>query len=111
MENPISNQILQTLVSMQNELKSVNQRLDSIELKIHSMDSDIKELKQGQIKTNQTLEAIELKVDIVYDQTANLTEFRTLTQNKIEALYTITTQNSLDITHLRAHTLGLNNKE
>lgn len=49
---------------------------DLLDMKLKPLQSDIKDLKDGQNR-------IEKKLDAVYDQTADLTEFRTETKDKL----------------------------
>ena len=60
---------------------------------INDLKSDVNDLKKEQIKTNERLtnlelgqERLEKKLDSVMDQTANLTEFRTEVNEKLENL-------------------------
>ncbi|NMA75191.1 MAG: hypothetical protein GX963_13805 [Bacteroidales bacterium] len=84
---------------------------DISELKsdVNNMKSDINELKVGQ-------ERIEKKLDAVYEQTADLTEFKTETTEKLDVmndklvnlsndfnvLEVVTGKNMQDIAHLKA---------
>ena len=72
----------------------------------------LKRLEQGQIKTNERLDNIENKIDkldktleVVYDQTANLSEFKTSVLNTLEELKEVeevTKVNCYDIAKLKA---------
>lgn len=77
------------------------------------MDNEIleilKQIQAEQQKTNERLERIEKKIDNVYDQTADLTEFRTETKQGIEniqkdvnRLTNVTKTNCFDIADLKA---------
>ncbi|MGM9977897.1 MAG: hypothetical protein ACI33J_03780 [Clostridium sp.] len=72
MEQELLKQILIKLDSMEN-------KINSMETKINFIESDIKELKDGQ-------ERIEEKIETIYDQTANLTEFKTEVNMKLDEL-------------------------
>ena len=72
MEQELLKQILIKLDSMEN-------KINSMETKINFIESDIKELKDGQ-------ERIEEKIETIYDQTANLTEFKTEVNIKLDEL-------------------------
>ena len=72
MEQELVKQILIKLDSMEN-------KINSMETKINFIESDIKELKDGQ-------ERIEEKIETIYDQTANLTEFKTEVNMKLDEL-------------------------
>lgn len=69
------------------------------------MDNEILELlksiKEEQQKTNERLDRIEKKIDNVYDQTADLTEFRTDTTNKLNKLINVTKDNCFEISNLK----------
>lgn len=72
MEQELLKQILIKLDSMEN-------KINSMETKINFMESDIRELKDGQKR-------IEEKIETIYDQTANLTEFKTEVNMKLDEL-------------------------
>ena len=84
----MDNEILEILKQIQAEQKQTNERLTSLE--------------EGQKR-------IEKKIDSVYDQTADLTEFRTQTKQGIEMLQkdinkltNVTKTNCFDIADLKA---------
>lgn len=84
----MDNEILEILKQIQAEQKKTNERLTSLE--------------EGQKR-------IEKKIDSVYDQTADLTEFRTETKQGIEMLQkdinkltNVTKTNCFDIADLKA---------
>ena len=79
MEQELLKQILTKLDSMETKMNSMEDKMNSMETKINSMESDIKELKDGQ-------ERIEEKIETIYDQTANLTEFKTEVNMKLDKL-------------------------
>lgn len=86
MEQELLKQILNKLDSMEDKMNSMETKMDSMEdkinsmeIKINSMESDIKELKDGQKR-------IEEKIETIYDQTANLTEFKTEVNMKLDEL-------------------------
>ncbi|MCI6190271.1 MAG: hypothetical protein MR691_10090 [Clostridium sp.] len=79
MEQELLKQILSKLDSMETKMNSMETKMESMETKINSMESDIKELKDGQ-------ERIEEKIETIYDQTANLTEFKTEVNIKLDEL-------------------------
>lgn len=72
----------------------------------------LKRIEQGQIKTNERLDKIENKIDkldktleVVYDQTTNLSEFKTVVLSKLEELKEVeevTKVNCYDIAKLKA---------
>ena len=61
-------------------LQAISELLD---MKLRPIQSDIKDLKDGQKNTNQRLDRIEKKLDAVNDQITDLTEFRTETGDKL----------------------------
>lgn len=69
------------------------------------MDNEIleilKQIQAEQQKTNERLERIEKKIDSVYDQTADLTEFRTDTTDKLDKLINVTKDNCYEIANLK----------
>lgn len=68
----MENQILEILKQIQSEQVKTNERLGKLE--------------EGQIKLQDGQDRIEKKIDAVYEQTADLTEFRTETKQSIDAL-------------------------
>ncbi|QEK12631.1 hypothetical protein FQB35_09990 [Crassaminicella thermophila] len=89
--------------------------LQQILNELKTIKTDINDLKEGQMQTNERLTKlekgqfrIEKKLDTVHDQTANLTEFRTETNmkldsidNKINAVEAVTKENLYDIAKLK----------
>lgn len=79
---------------------------------INGLKSDVNDLKKEQIKTNERLtnlefgqERLEKKLDSVMDQTANLTEFRTEVNEKLEnlkELKAVTKENCYEIAKIKA---------
>lgn len=61
----------------------------------------LKQIQSEQQKTNERLERIEKKIDSVYDQTADLTEFRTDTTDKLDKLINVTKDNCYEIANLK----------
>lgn len=61
----------------------------------------LKQIQTDQQETNQRLERIEQKIDSVYDQTADLTEFRTDTTDKLDKLINVTKDNCFEIANLK----------
>lgn len=61
----------------------------------------LKQIQVEQQKTNERLERIEKKIDSVYDQTADLTEFRTDTTDKLDKLINVTKDNCYEIANLK----------
>ncbi|SHK55086.1 hypothetical protein [Paramaledivibacter caminithermalis] len=62
---------------MEKILNEILRELKELKTNQTIMQSDVNKLQQGQNKTNERLDRIEKKLDAVYDQTANLTEFKT----------------------------------
>lgn len=84
----MENEILEVLKQIQSEQVKANDRLGKLE--------------EGQNR-------IEKKIDAIYDQTADLTEFRTETKESIDALgkdiktvINVTKTNCYDITYLKS---------
>lgn len=76
----MDNEILELLKAMRNDIKSMNERL---------------------IKLEEGQKRIEKKIDSVYDQTADLTEFRTDTTSKLDKLINVTKDNCYEIANLK----------
>jgi hypothetical protein len=70
-----------------------NQELVFNELK--NIKSNVKELK---VKVDN----IEQKTEVIYTQTGKLTEYNTVTNNRIDDLAALTSQNCLEIARLKA---------
>ena len=68
---------------------------------LKAMQKDIADIKEEQSKTNERLDRIEKKIDSVYDQTADLTEFRTDTTDKLNKLINVTKDNCYEIANLK----------
>lgn len=65
----------------------------------------MKQIQKGQKETNFKLDRIEKKLDGVHEQTADLTEFRTevnLKLDEIRDLENVTKENCFDIAKLKA---------
>lgn len=65
----------------------------------------MKQIQKGQQETNLKLDRIEKKLDGVHEQTADLTEFRTevnLKLDEIRDLENVTKENCFDIAKLKA---------
>ena len=90
----------------------MEQILKEILTGINDLKSDVNDLKKEQIKTNERLtnlelgqERLEKKLDSVMDQTANLTEFRTEVNEKLEnlkELKAVTKENCYEIAKIKA---------
>lgn len=69
------------------------------------MDNEIleilKQIQKNQQETNSRLERIEKKLDGVHEQTADLTEFRTDTIEKLDKLINVTKDNCFEISNLK----------
>lgn len=53
-------------------------------------------------EVNKRLDSLDRKMDAVYDQTANLTEFKTEVKADIEDIRAVLKQNTYDIARLKA---------
>lgn len=95
----------QFLEQILNELQKVNKRLDSMENRMGTTESDLKELKVEQKITNTKLDSLEKKVDVINDQTAKTTEMFIDAHHKIEDLNHIIAQNCVDIARLKGKLL------
>lgn len=91
----MENQIIEILKQIQSEQVKTNERLGKLE--------------EGQIKLQDGQDRIEKKIDAVYEQTADLTGFRTETKQSIDALrkdinavINVTKSNCYDITYLKS---------
>jgi len=61
---------------MEDVLRQILNKLDNLDKKVGDLDNKIDNLQQGQSR-------IEKKLDAVYNQTADLTEFRTSTSDNL----------------------------
>lgn len=99
---------------MDNEI--LNQLKELFKTELEPIKETIKDIQAEQKKTNERLTSledgqkrIEKKIDTIYDQTADLTEFRTETKQGIEniqkdinKLTNVTKTNCFDIADLKA---------
>ncbi len=67
------------IISMKNDINSTKDDIVSMKSDIHSLKDDNKEIKLELNKINK-------KLDVVFEQTADLTEFRTITSDNIESI-------------------------
>ena len=95
-------EILDILKGMQNDMKSMQNDMKSMQNDIKSMNERLIGLETGQ-------QRIEKKLDSVYEQTADLTEFRTETkqgidniQKDLNTMELVTSKNWNDIAQLKA---------
>ncbi|EYE87099.1 hypothetical protein Q428_15355 [Fervidicella metallireducens AeB] len=72
--------------------------------------NELKEIKNTQIESNERLIRIEKKLDAVYEQTANLTEFRTETNMKFDSLDEKMDNLQIDLNNLSVKTICNDNK-
>lgn len=80
--------------SMQNQINNIENKVDAIENKVDIIEKDVKE--------------IDRKVTVIFNQTADLTEFKTATNASLErieaelsSIEKVTAKNCYDITHLK----------
>jgi len=73
--------------------KEILEILKSIQSDIKDLKTDVSDLKSGQNR-------IEKKLDAVHDQTADLTEFRTETRDKLDSISNEVTQTRKDISNV-----------
>lgn len=74
--------------------KEILELLKAIQSDINNMNERLTGLEEGQKR-------IEKKLDSVYDQTADLTEFRTDTTSKLDKLINVTKDNCYEIANLK----------
>lgn len=91
---------------MDNEI--LNQLKELFKTELEPIKETIKDIQAEQKKTNERLTSleegqkrIEKKIDTIYDQTADLTEFRTDTTNKLDKLINVTKDNCYEIANLK----------
>ncbi|MBU5442843.1 hypothetical protein [Paenibacillus sp. MSJ-34] len=100
MSDQILNQILEELGGIKTELGGVKEDIKGIKAELGGVKEDIKgikaeleEVKAEQRKTNERLDRLETKVDrqevtinAIFEQTANLIEFRSEATSKLETI-------------------------
>ncbi len=93
--------ILLILQQIQVDINELKQRVTSVETKLDTVDVKINSL-------DNTVVALDKKVNSVYDHTANLAEFRTETNvkldvitDKLNAVEAVTKENLYDIAKLK----------
>lgn len=79
MDNEIMEMMKSLMKEMSNGFEKVNKRLDKIE-------TDVKGLKEGQEELKADVKELKEKIDNVYNQTADLTEFKTEVNTKLDVL-------------------------
>lgn len=104
-------QILNRLDSMEKDFngrldsmgKDIYGRFDSMEKNINNMEKDIREIKVD-------LKDVKQKVTAVYDQTADLTEFRTETRSELANISDKVDTVQMDVNNLTAKVAHSDNK-
>ena len=74
------------ITSMQGDIISMKNDINSTKADIVSMKSDIHSLKDDNKEIKLELNKINKKLDAVFEQTADLTEFKTITSDNIESI-------------------------
>ncbi|WP_069997793.1 hypothetical protein [Cellulosilyticum sp. I15G10I2] len=87
----------------------MEQILNEILKKLDTLQNDVTSLKQGQDEIKKEVVEINRKTTVIFDQTANLTEFTTSStealkriEKELNTIETVTAKNCFDITHLKA---------
>lgn len=83
--------------------------LNEILNKLNTLQDDVTSLKQGQDEIKKEVVEINRKTTVIFDQTANLTEFTNASaeslkriEKELNTIETVTAKNCFDITHLKA---------
>lgn len=86
-------------------LKAINNNISSLQQDINTIKINIDDLTTKANKIDERLSTVEHKIDIIYDQTINLTEFKTHIEekaNEVSILNGVTKDNCYDIAKLKA---------
>ena len=82
MDNNIENILVQILDSQ----NTITEKLSSVEKKVTVLTDDVKELKSDVSTLKTDVKTLSNKMDTVYEQTADLTEFKITTTSSIKSL-------------------------
>lgn len=82
--------------------KAMGERFDGLEAAQKAMGERFDGLEALQKATNDRLDRLEEKVDAIFEQTATLTEYKTVTNAEITDLWAVVRQNSFEITKLKS---------
>jgi len=69
---------------------------------VSQLTHDVSDLKSGQARLETKTDALGRKVDAIFDQPADLMEFKTEITQKVDNLLAVTKENTSDITRLKA---------
>jgi chromosome segregation ATPase len=71
---------------LKSDVSSLKSDVSSLKSDVSSLKSDVKDLKESQQRMESRMDRFETKVDLVQTQTAELTEFKTDTTEKLDRL-------------------------
>ena len=78
--------ILAILDGIQTGQKTTNERLTKMETKVDRIESEVADIHRAQYVMQRTLDAVTRDIGAIAEQTANLAEFQTQTQQDIAEL-------------------------
>lgn len=108
MENEILNilkQMQSDMSEMKNSIKNLEAGQDELKKDVSGLKQDVSGLKQDVSELKQDVKELNRKMDAVYDQTADLTEFKTEVNGKLDRLCdleNVTKTNCFDIAMLKS---------
>lgn len=82
----ILNQILSEMQSMNKRFDGVDAKLDKLESCMENMESRMENMESRIETIDSTVKEIDRKTTIIFNQTADLTEFKTSVNEKLDAL-------------------------
>lgn len=102
-------QVLLELKNVASRLDGIDNRFDNIDNHLAGIDNRLEAIDNRLTSVEVELKEVHRKTDIIYNQTANLTEFRTETNQNftslrrdMTAVEAVTAKNWSDIAHLKA---------
>ena len=78
--------VIEKLINMESKVTSLDIKVSSMDSKVTSLDKKVSLMDSKVTSLDTKLSSIENKLDAVYEQTANLTEFRTEANAKLDFL-------------------------
>ena len=100
---------MQTQVSgMQTQMDGMQGQINNIENKVETIENKVKAIENKVEIIEKDVKEIDRKVTVIFNQTADLTEFKTATSTSLErieaemsSIEKVTAKNCYDITHLK----------
>jgi chromosome segregation ATPase len=78
--------LTQEMTGVKTDINDLKSDVNDLKSDVSSLKSDVKDLKESQQRMESQMDRLETKVDLVQTQTAELTEFKTDTTEKLDRL-------------------------